>query len=104
MSSITYRFALFTQADDAQFVGYAYVIVLLAQEETELAFLSGQKGRVRVFYDGCSCRISHDETAWSASLELVGKQSESIGIPLEVCQVFPFRFRKRLPQLQPIPL
>lgn len=80
---------------DAEFSGDALVEWLLLGEKTEL-LLGGFDGWVRILHDAGKSGVSEHETALAPSLELVGEQTESIGIAIEVGDVSPL-LRSELP-------
>ena len=66
---------------------------LLALEESELPFFAGGRRGKGIFDDAGNGRVGHHQTTWAATLELMGQQTEGIGITLEVGDVVPKRFR-----------
>ena len=65
------------------------VVVLLSLKETELPFLPCCGRGEGVLDDAGKCGISHDKTTKSATFELMGEQTEGVGIALEVDEVAP---------------
>lgn len=51
--------------------------------------IAGQRRGVGVFYNRSQCGIGHDKTARTAPVEMMGQQSEGIGIAFKMNQVIP---------------
>ena len=63
-------------------------------------FLACQFRGIRVFDDGSQRGVSQHESARPSPSELMSQQTESVGVPFEVCQVFPFVSFQHVLQLQ----
>jgi hypothetical protein len=100
MAGISQRFSFAADPGDSQFVSDAAVRFFLALEESELLFLASQFRGIRVFDDGSQRGVSQHESARPSPSELMNQQTESVGIPFEVCQVFPFVSFQHVLQLQ----
>ena len=70
---------------DAQFLCNLFVVSLLGLEESELTLFRCLVAGIGVFDDAGQGGVGHDESAFAASLEVMGKQAEGIGVALEVC-------------------
>ena len=51
--------------------------------------IAGQRRGIRVFYNRSQCGVGHDETARTTPVEMMGQQSEGIGIAFKMNQVIP---------------
>ena len=103
MAGVAQRFAFPAEASDTQFFSYFPIIVCFGSEEAEFLFVSGKTGGIGVFHDGGQRGVGQNETAGSASAELVGQQPEGIGVSFEMNQVFPFFFRNQRAQALSFP-
>jgi hypothetical protein len=83
------RLAYLGLADNAQFIGNSAIIVFLGIEESKLAFLASSCGRKRILDNAGERGISHDKTTRTTTLELMGEQTEGIGVAFEVSEVTP---------------
>ena len=80
--------ALGREAEYAQLVGDAGIVVAFAYEEAE--FTLGRQDRlVGVFDNRGEGGIGHGKSALAAPLELVGEHAQGVGVTLEVGQVGP---------------
>ena len=93
MTSIAQGFAIGRLAYNAEFTGYLDEGATFTVEETELPFLACCHGGERVFDDAGEGGISHDKSTGSATLKLMGEQTEGIGVALEVGDVAPELWR-----------
>ena len=89
MTGITEGFVLGRLAYKAELPGNLDERATLAVEEAELPFLACGSGGEGVFDDAGECGLSHDKSTRSATLELMGEQTEGVGIALEVGDVAP---------------
>ncbi len=88
MSGIAQRFAGCRKSEQAKFVGHFGEVVALGVEESEFTFC-GKHGFVGVFHDGGQGGICHRESALAPTLELMGENTEGVGVALETYQVGP---------------
>ena len=70
-------------------------------EEAELAVTPRIVAGEGVFHDTCQHGIRENETSLAASVELMGEQSERIGVPFEVRNVLPERLAEPLLEASP---
>ena len=89
MTGISQWLTRLGQTNYAQFIGNSSKMITFCVKEAELSLLTGSRGGKRVFYDARQHRISHDKSAHSSTLELMGEQTEGIGITLKVGDVVP---------------
>ena len=89
MTGVAQGFAGGTQAKDAQVVGDTLVVVGLGREKAELAVVACQRRGKRVLHDGGQHRVGEHEPAGTPPLELVGEQTEGVGVALEMGHVVP---------------
>ena len=89
MTGVAQRFSVGRQSNHAHFIGKSLVRGLLAPEESELSLAPCCRRGNRIFHDAGNGGVGHDKPARTAALELVGKQSESIGVTLEMGDVIP---------------
>ena len=74
---------------DAQFGGYPLVTFALALKETKLALAFVERGGVGIFHDAGQGAVRQHESALASAFKLMGKQSQCIGIAVEMRQVGP---------------
>ena len=84
---------------DAQLAGNFFVVLHLTAEKAELAFVAGKVGREGVLDDACQRAVSHDEAAFATPFEVVGEETEGVGIALEVRDVLPLLWRESVARL-----
>ena len=89
MTGIGKRSARLRMTDNAQFIGYFLIYLLFCAEESEFAVVSGESRFERIFHYRGERGVCHYESTVATPFESVGKQTEGIGITLEVGYVVP---------------
>ena len=89
MAGVPYRLAGCRQPYYAQFIGYTAISVCLRTEEAVLAVRTGAAARERILHHTRKQRVCHDKTAYAASPETVGEQTEHVGVALKTYDVVP---------------
>ena len=103
MTGIAQRFSVCREAQKPHLFRQSLVDVLLRLEEAELSLLSCCRRGVRILHDTGNGGVGHHETAGAAPLELVGKQSEGVGITFKVGDVVPECRTDKCLQLTAVP-
>ena len=96
MAHIAQGLARLGNTNNAHFIGNTLVGILLALEETELSLLAGSRRGKGILHNAGNGGVAHHETARATTFELVGQQTEGIGITLEMSNVIPEGWRHLL--------